>query len=156
MGAYTSNLFSQGERYEESESESSSEDEAALARSPNNRGRSYKMVFVANTSLKMGAGKMAAQVGHATLGVYQQAMRSEAGREMVKHWTRVGQVKIVVKGESTEQLVELSKASNNAGVFSYLVADAGYTQIPAGSRTVLAVFGPVEQVDAITGGLKLL
>lgn len=41
-------------------------------------------------------------------------MRSEAGREMVKHWTRVGQVKIVVKGESTEQLIELAKASNNA------------------------------------------
>ena len=32
----------------------------------------------------------------------------------MKHWTRVGQVKIVVKGESTEQLIELAKASNNA------------------------------------------
>lgn len=35
------------------------------------------MVFVVNMSLKMGAGKLAAQVGHATLGVYRLAQRSE-------------------------------------------------------------------------------
>ena len=38
------------------------------------------MVFVANTSLKMGAGKMAAQVGHATLGVYQQVKEEKTER----------------------------------------------------------------------------
>lgn len=35
-------------------------------------GRTHKMVLVANMSLKMGTGKLAAQVGHATLGVYRQ------------------------------------------------------------------------------------
>lgn len=35
--------------------------------------KSYKMVFVANAQLKMGAGKMAAQVGHAAVGLYQSA-----------------------------------------------------------------------------------
>lgn len=35
-------------------------------------GRTHKMVLVANMSLKMGVGKLAAQVGHATLGVYRQ------------------------------------------------------------------------------------
>lgn len=30
------------------------------------------MIFVANMALKMGVGKLAAQVGHATLAVYKQ------------------------------------------------------------------------------------
>lgn len=42
------------------------------------------------------------------------------------------------------------------GCVAYLVQDAGYTQIPAGSRTILGVFGPVEAVDSVTGSLKLL
>ncbi|VDL66841.1 unnamed protein product [Nippostrongylus brasiliensis] len=120
------------------------------------RGRTHKMVLVANMSLKMGTGKLAAQVGHATLGVYRQAMNSEAGREAVEAWTRHGQVKIVVRGNSTEELMDLCKAAKDGGCFCYLVQDAGYTQIPPGSRTVLGVFGTVEQVDAVTGGLKLL
>lgn len=119
-------------------------------------GRSHKMVLVANMSLKMGTGKLAAQVGHATLGTYRQAMNSEQGQAAVSDWTRRGQVKIVVKGQSTEQLLDLVKVAKDAGCFYYLVQDAGYTQIPAGSRTVLGVFGTVEQVDAVTGGLKLL
>ena len=39
------------------------------------------MVFVANTSLKMGAGKLAAQVGHATLGVYCHTRKTSDVRE---------------------------------------------------------------------------
>ncbi|CAJ0589982.1 unnamed protein product [Cylicocyclus nassatus] len=120
------------------------------------RGRTHKMVLVANMSLKMGAGKLAAQVGHATLGVYRQAMNSEAGREAIDAWTRHGQVKIVVRGSSTEELMDLCKAAKDGGCWYYLVQDAGYTQIPPGSRTVLGIFGTVEQVDAITGGMKLL
>uniref|UniRef100_A0A7I4YXH0 peptidyl-tRNA hydrolase n=1 Tax=Haemonchus contortus TaxID=6289 RepID=A0A7I4YXH0_HAECO len=120
------------------------------------RGRTHKMVLVANMSLKMGTGKLAAQVGHATLGVYRQAMNSEAGREAVEAWTRHGQVKIVVRGNSTEELMDMCKSAKDGGCFCYLVQDAGYTQIPPGSRTVLGIFGTVEQVDAVTGGLKLL
>lgn len=120
------------------------------------RGRTHKMVLVANMSLKMGTGKLAAQVGHATLGVYRQAMNSDAGREAIDAWTRHGQVKIVVRGNSTEELMDMCKAAKDEGCFCYLVQDAGYTQIPPGSRTVLGVFGTVDQVDAVTGRLKLL
>lgn len=42
------------------------------------------------------------------------------------------------------------------GLYAYLVADAGHTQIPAGSRTVLGIFGPISEIDAVTGQLKLL
>lgn len=118
--------------------------------------RTHKMVFVANMSLKMGTGKLAAQVGHACLGVYQHAMKSEEGRAGIDSWTRLGQVKIVLKGQSTEQLMDLFKAAKDAGCHAYLVQDAGYTQIPPGSRTILGIFGTKEAVDSVTGELKLL
>lgn len=37
----------------------------------------YKMVFVVNTSLPMTPGKMAAQVGHATLDLYRELVRKQ-------------------------------------------------------------------------------
>ena len=52
---------------------------------------------------------------------------------------------------------ELSAAAANSGLMTYLVVDAGRTQIAAGSKTVLAI-GPAlkSQIDAVTGHLKLL
>uniref|UniRef100_A0A1I7T1B2 peptidyl-tRNA hydrolase n=1 Tax=Caenorhabditis tropicalis TaxID=1561998 RepID=A0A1I7T1B2_9PELO len=142
--------------FDDGSSSSENEAEEGMGAVQSTAGRTHKMVLVANMSLKMGTGKLAAQVGHATLGVYRQAMNSEAGQNAVAAWTRHGQVKIVVKGQSTEQLMDLCKAAKDAGCFYYLVMDAGYTQIPPGSRTVLGIFGTVEQVDSVTGGLKLL
>ncbi|EFP10987.1 hypothetical protein CRE_31042 [Caenorhabditis remanei] len=142
--------------FDDDSSSSDNETEEGMGAVQSIGGRTHKMVLVANMSLKMGTGKLAAQVGHATLGVYRQAMNSEAGQNAIAAWSRHGQVKIVVKGQSTEQLMDLCKAAKDAGCFYYLVQDAGFTQIPAGSRTVLGIFGTVEQVDSVTGGLKLL
>lgn len=52
-------------------------DEFSATQSAGSLCRQHKMVFVVNMSLKMGAGKLAAQVGHATLAVYRLAQRSE-------------------------------------------------------------------------------
>ncbi|KAE9552987.1 hypothetical protein FO519_003791 [Halicephalobus sp. NKZ332] len=148
--------------YEASIDESSEDEDVEMGVSgsalaaPFRPGRTHKMVFVANMSLKMGAGKMAAQVGHACLGVYRTAVKSEEGQQALEAWRRHGEVKIVVKGQSTEQLMDMFKAAKDLGLFAYLVQDAGYTQIPPGSRTVLGLFGPVEMIDQITGSLKLM
>ena len=40
------------------------------------------MVFVVNTSLKMGSGKMAAQVGHAAVGLYKLCQNDDAVNEV--------------------------------------------------------------------------
>ena len=152
-------------------------------------GRTHKMVFVANMELGMGKGKLAAQVGHACLGVYRFASSSEdvcftgfwndlipshlfQGQDALNAWRSHGEVKIAVKGSSTKHLQELNEMAKKLvcllpqrlnlicipfqKLYTYLVQDAGYTQIPAGSRTVLAVFGPLEDVDQVTGDLKLL
>nr|CRZ24292.1 Bm2344 [Brugia malayi] len=118
--------------------------------------RQHKMVFVVNMSLKMGAGKLAAQVGHATLGVYRLAQRSEDGQHALDAWRISGEMKVVVKGHNTEMLLDFFKQAKDLGLFTYIVSDAGRTQIPTGSRTVLGIFGPTHLVDLVTGELKLL
>ncbi|KAK6108441.1 Peptidyl-tRNA hydrolase PTH2 family protein [Brugia pahangi] len=118
--------------------------------------RQHKMVFVVNMSLKMGAGKLAAQVGHATLGVYRLAQRSEDGLHALDAWRISGEMKVVVKGHNTEMLLDFFKQAKDLGLFTYIVSDAGRTQIPTGSRTVLGIFGPTHLVDLVTGELKLL
>jgi hypothetical protein len=41
------------------------------------RSQPHKMIFVVNTSLKMGAGKMAAQVAHASVALYKLCQSSQ-------------------------------------------------------------------------------
>ena len=51
----------------------------------------------------------------------------------------------------------LSHAAQQAELPWFVVADAGRTQIAAGSKTVLAIGpAPKSHIDAITGGLSLL
>lgn len=70
------------------------------------------------TDLKMGVGKIAAQVGHATLGAYRQSLRSEIddhvsslhpdhpteNRDAVVMWSSGGQAKIAVKITSEQEM----------------------------------------------------
>uniref|UniRef100_A0A914WYT4 peptidyl-tRNA hydrolase n=1 Tax=Plectus sambesii TaxID=2011161 RepID=A0A914WYT4_9BILA len=117
----------------------------------------YKMVFAVNTALKMGLGKTAAQVGHATLGLYRALLdKGDAGSAALSAWDCAGETKIVVKADSDDQLIQLQHSARELGIPSYLVRDAGRTQIAAGSITVLSVFGPAAEVDKITGQLKLV
>ena len=117
----------------------------------------YKMVFVVNADLDMGMGKTAAQVAHAALGMHQVLLANE-GRygDWLLQWCELGETKIVLRGETTAHLMKLEKEAMDSNLPAYLVQDAGKTQVPAGSTTVLAVFGPVHMVDLVTGSLRLL
>uniref|UniRef100_A0A915EQZ4 peptidyl-tRNA hydrolase n=1 Tax=Ditylenchus dipsaci TaxID=166011 RepID=A0A915EQZ4_9BILA len=117
---------------------------------------SQKMIFVVNTSLKMQGGKMAAQVAHAALGVYRVAKKSDQGRKALAKYAREGEKMVVVKGQSAEQLEDLCERAKNKGLFAYVVQDAGRTQVASGSLTVLGLFGCQEDVDELTGTMKLL
>ncbi|GIY95339.1 peptidyl-tRNA hydrolase 2, mitochondrial [Caerostris extrusa] len=114
-----------------------------------------KLVLVVQNGLKMGKGKMAAQCAHASVMAYQHCVVNSP--QTLKKWLRSGQRKVVVKVESEEALMELAVKARKAGLIVSLVCDAGRTQIPSGSRTVLAV-GPGQEslIDKITGHLKLL
>ena len=62
-----------------------------------------------------------------------------------------------MKVKTLEELNELKEIADKKGIVNYLVVDAGRTQIPTSSVTVLAL-GPDEDkiLDEVTGDLKLL
>ncbi|XP_054157011.1 peptidyl-tRNA hydrolase 2, mitochondrial-like [Oppia nitens] len=117
----------------------------------------YKMVFIVNSSLQMGVGKIAAQVAHAALGMHGLLLQDEPkfGVSLIR-WSEFGETKIVLKGESTQHLVELEKRALSSGLPTYLVQDAGKTQVNAGSTTVLCLYGSTDTVDSVSGDLRLL
>ncbi|XP_042195654.1 UBA_like_SF and PTH2 domain-containing protein isoform X2 [Callorhinchus milii] len=119
--------------------------------------QSCKMVFVVNTELCMGAGKMAAQVAHAAVGLYQ-TMTDEAAfwRLMLNKWDEEGAKKIVLKGRNYKHILELQEKAARLGLPQYLVQDAGRTQVAAGSCTVLSIMGEEVNVNQVTGDLQLL
>ena len=116
----------------------------------------YKMVFVVNTELKMGVGKIAAQVGHATLALYRLLQTQPSWKEQCKKWEETAMTKIAVQGQSTHHLLELKHRAYELRLPSIIVHDAGRTQVEPGSLTVFAIFGKVADVNEITGKLKLL
>ncbi|XP_044157475.1 probable peptidyl-tRNA hydrolase 2 [Bufo gargarizans] len=116
----------------------------------------HKMVFVVNMELSMGVGKIAAQVGHGAVGLYQLLLTDSKTKEMAEKWDEYGAKKIVLQGASTSHLLELQALALSLDLPTYLVQDAGRTQIAVGSRTVLAIMGEEEMVNKVTGKLKLL
>jgi PTH2 family peptidyl-tRNA hydrolase len=118
-------------------------------------GTDVKLVCVVNQALKMGKGKVAAQVGHASVEAFLRAGASHPAH--VEAWLAAGQKKICVKVPDETHFRVLVEAASAQGVPARIVKDAGHTQIPKGSSTVLAL-GPfdAEVLDSITGDLKLL
>nr|XP_032654817.1 probable peptidyl-tRNA hydrolase 2 isoform X1 [Chelonoidis abingdonii] len=119
-------------------------------------GGCYKMVFVVNTELAMGVGKIAAQVGHAAVGLYQLIQEKSTGRKMICQWDEYGAKKVVVQGSNTAHLMDLQALALSLELPTYLVQDAGRTQVPTGSYTVLAIIGEEVVVNQVTGKLRLL
>ena len=119
------------------------------------RDQSLKMVFVINHELKMGKGKIAAQVGHAAVKATLKSV--EVRPELLDAWLSTGQKKICVKADDAHHIEQIEQEAKQHNVLSSKIHDAGHTQIPAGSLTVLAL-GPDEneKLDALTGELKLL
>eukprot|EP00389_Voromonas_pontica_P011700 GDKH01017917.1.p1 GENE.GDKH01017917.1~~GDKH01017917.1.p1 ORF type:complete len:259 (+),score=26.13 GDKH01017917.1:130-906(+) len=114
-----------------------------------------KMVLVVRQDLQMGKGKIAAQCCHATLGAYKKAVQCK--NPFLQKWERSGQAKVALKCSDDEELKQLRLHARAKGVHTYLVADAGRTQIAAGSHTVLAIGpAPVKAIDEIARHLKLL
>mmetsp|Transcript_12618 Transcript_12618/g.38719 ORF Transcript_12618/g.38719 Transcript_12618/m.38719 type:complete len:189 (-) Transcript_12618:25-591(-) len=126
------------------------------------RDAPYKMLLCINCDLrdeagnrtKMKPGKAAAQCCHAVLGCYRRAQRRAPAA--LRWWAATGQAKVCVKVPAEAELLELRARLAAAGVVSYLVEDAGRTQVAPGSRTVLAVGpAPVRVLDPLTRHLKL-
>lgn len=89
----------------------------------------HKLVLCVRTDLKMQKGKIAAQVGHATLGAYQAARKRNP--RAVQHWERNAQPKIAVQIRSHAEARSLDAEARKRQLVTYMVHDAGRTQIAA-------------------------
>ena len=110
-----------------------------------------KQVIVARKDLGMGAGKLAAQVAHASIGAYEKA-----DPDAVREWRSNGQRKVVLRAPDEPTLTDLADSARRSGLPHSLVRDAGHTQLDPGTLTALAI-GPAPEadLDRITGDLSL-
>jgi len=114
------------------------------------------MMLVVRTDLKMSQGKTGAQTAHAAVGLSSQLLASGQGA-LLAHWTKRGQTKICLAVGSLAELKALERTASEAGLQSYLVCDAGRTEVASGSETVLAIGpAPPAVMHPITGKLRLL
>ncbi|KAI3427923.1 hypothetical protein D9Q98_006315 [Chlorella vulgaris] len=125
------------------------------AAAPSSR-EELKMVLVVNGELRMGKGKIGAQCAHAAVGAVER-LHERSQTAALQQWEMHGQPKICLLAPSTQALRELASQAAARSLPTFVVQDAGRTQVAAGSRTVLAI-GPATKsaIDQVTGHLKLL
>ena len=114
-----------------------------------------KQVIVVRTDIKMGVGKLAAQVAHASLMSYFESAKKDS--DVAAEWLKEGEKKIVLKVNDEKDLEKLCAAFKFKKIPCALVNDAGLTQVPPGTKTALGI-GPWNgsEIDAFTSALKLL
>jgi PTH2 family peptidyl-tRNA hydrolase len=110
-----------------------------------------KQAIAARGDLGMGAGKLAAQVAHASLMAYEDA---DPGAQ--SDWKGGGQTKVVLRVDGERALFELAERAGAEGLPHAVVRDAGRTELEPGTATALAVGpGTDDRVDRVTGDLPL-
>lgn len=113
-----------------------------------------KQVIVVRGDLKLGKGKLAGQVAHASVAGYRKI--KEQYSKIAEKWEEEGEKKVVVKVGSEKELVMLYQRIKS-DIPCALISDAGLTQIKPGTKTCFAI-GPwyAEEVDKYTEDLKLM
>ncbi|KAK3273468.1 hypothetical protein CYMTET_18290, partial [Cymbomonas tetramitiformis] len=112
------------------------------------------VVLVVPVDLGMSMGKVAAQCAHAAVGHYKGLVREQV--DWLSIWESTGERTIVLAAENQAQLQALADQATTLVLPMYIVRDAGLTEVPPGTPTVLAIGGSNEEVDRVTGHLHTL
>ena len=113
------------------------------------------MVIVTRKDLQLSKGKLAAQVGHAVMECALKADRVIP--KILDRYRKEGARKIVVAVKDLDEMKRLYGAISSVGIVCHLVRDAGHTEIPPGTITVMGVGpAPRESIDAFTSDLQLV
>lgn len=115
----------------------------------------FKQAIVVRMDLKMGKGKLAVQVAHASVEGFIKV--SQEKPEWANEWLNQGQKKVVLKVENLDELLNILEEANKLKIPTIIIRDAGRTQLEPGTITCLAIGpGPSNIIDKVTGHLKLL
>lgn len=114
-----------------------------------------KQAIIVRVDLKMGKGKIATQVAHASVSAAEETRKRSF--ELWEKWWKEGQCKVVLKVKSLPELLDLETEAIQIRLPHSLIRDRGLTQIPPGTVTCLGI-GPAlaRKIDKITGKLQLL
>lgn len=118
-----------------------------------------KMVIVMRKDLNMTKGKYVAQGSHASLGVVLDIQRNEnqKHKEVLNKWLSESFVKVCVLVKSRDELHDIHKKAVEQGDAVKLITDKGLTMFDGQKTdTCLAILGYREDVDKLTGHLRLL
>ena len=115
----------------------------------------YKMVIVTREDLDLSPGKLAAQVAHAAVNCALETKKQNS--KWFSKWQSEGAKKAVVKVDCENDFYPLIEKAEHLKIVSQIITDAGYTEIPAGTKTVLGI-GPAPSniIDQVTGDLPSL
>jgi len=115
----------------------------------------YKMVIVTRKNLNLSPGKLAAQVAHAAVACALSTKKNNS--IWFNKWQDEGGKKAVVKTDTEEDFFLLKEKAEKLKISAIIIEDAGHTEIPAGTKTVLGL-GPAPSniIDQVTGNLPLL
>ena len=115
----------------------------------------YKMVIVTRKDLDLSPGKLAAQVAHAAVTCALDTKKINS--KWFQKWQNEGAKKAVVKVDSEGEFYSLKERAEQLKIVAHIISDAGHTEIPAGTKTVLGI-GPAPNniIDQVTGDLPLL
>lgn len=130
-----------------------------------------KQVIVVRKDLNMRKGKIAAQAAHASMGVILKLMRYdniikdegleyfvfESSRPAVTQWLNGRFTKVCVSVDSEQELLDIVKQAEDAGLPVVLITDAGLTEFNGVPTNTCCAIGPAyqEEINPITGHLKL-
>ena len=99
--------------------------------------------------------KLAAQCSHATAECILKAKRQSP--QILDKYLKTGARKIVCNTTNIDELKRIYGQAKDAGLICHMVRDAGHTEIPAGTVTVVGI-GPGirSSIDKITSSLPLV
>jgi len=118
-------------------------------------GDPHKLVVVVRGELRLTAGKAAVQVAHAAVLLARRAETKDP-REFATWWDG-GQRKVALVVATLAELEQLDRQARALGIPTTWVEDAGFTEVPPGTKTCLGLGpAPDRELDPITGELALL
>lgn len=110
-----------------------------------------KLAIIVRKDLNMRTGKVAGQVGHASVTAYRFADKHDADK-----WFNEGQKKIVLKVSTEQELKEITKLAIANDLNVWDIHDMGLTQIAPNSLTCIAIGPDVDdRIDKVIKDLKL-